>query len=70
MLLSGLLGYVNCAGADTGAATGRRCMTDQTKAFFLASQEKVSPKPFISFQFYIKPSPLFTLEKKIINTVN
>ena len=45
-------------------------MTDQTKALLLASQEKVSLKPVISFQFYINPSLFFTREKKIINTVN
>lgn len=45
-------------------------MTDQTKALLLASQEKASLKPVISFQFYINPSLFFTREKKRVNTAN
>ncbi|QGR07389.1 hypothetical protein CTZ24_13585 [Pantoea phytobeneficialis] len=40
------------------------------KALLLASQGKVSRKPLLSFQFYIHPSPFFTLKKKRVNTVN
>ncbi len=45
---------------------GRRCITDQTKAFFLTSQEKVSPEPIISVQFYINPPLFITLVKKSV----
>lgn len=41
-------------------------MKNQTKALLLASKGKVSPKPVISFQFYLTPSLFFTGQKKKI----